>query len=120
MRSKRSSVSDFVTFGGEDHKTGQAADTNVCYERLERALMTMVPEIDLTYRWSGQVIETPDGLPFIGETADHQFAATGFSGSGMTFRTLGAMTMVDRILGRDSPWRELFDTGRTKIRGGAQ
>lgn len=110
---------DFVIFGGEDHKTGQAADTNVCYERLERALATMVPGIDLTHRWSGQVIETPDGLPFIGETADHQFAATGFSGNGMTFGTLGAMMMVDRILSRDNPWRELFDTGRTKIRGGA-
>ena len=50
----------------------------------------------MTHRWSGQVIETPDGLPYIGETADHQFAATGFSGNGMTFGTLGGMMAADR------------------------
>ena len=31
---------------------------------------------------SGQVIETPDGLPYIGQTADHQYAATGYAGNG--------------------------------------
>ena len=29
------------------------------------------------------------------------------------------MMAADRILGRDNPWRELFDAGRTKIKGGA-
>ena len=65
------------------------------------------------------MIETPDGLPYIGETAAHQFVATGFSGNGLTFGTLSAMMAADRILGRDNPWRELFDAGRTKISGGA-
>jgi glycine/D-amino acid oxidase-like deaminating enzyme/nitrite reductase/ring-hydroxylating ferredoxin subunit len=111
--------SDFVIFGGEDHKTGQADDTGACYERLERTLAKMVPGIDFTHRWSGQVIETPDGLPYMGDTAPHQFASTGFSGNGMTFGTLSAMMAADRILGRNNPWRALFDTGRTKIRGGA-
>jgi len=110
---------DFVIFGGEDHKTGQADDTTACYERLERTLIKMVPGIDSTHRWSGQVIETPDGLPYIGDTAPHQFAATGFSGNGLTFGTLSAMMAADQIAGRDNPWRELFDTGRTKILGGA-
>jgi glycine/D-amino acid oxidase-like deaminating enzyme/nitrite reductase/ring-hydroxylating ferredoxin subunit len=110
---------DFVILGGEDHKTGQASDTNACYERLEQTLKRIVPAIELTHRWSGQVIETPDGLPYIGDTAAHQFVATGFSGNGMTFGTLSAMMGTDRILGRDNPWRELFDTGRTKIKGGA-
>ena len=110
---------DLVIFGGEDHKTGQAGDTNACYERLERTLTKIVPGIELTHRWSGQVIETPDGLPYIGDTAAHQFVATGFSGNGLTFGTLSAMMAADRILGRDNPWRELFDAGRTKIRGGA-
>jgi glycine/D-amino acid oxidase-like deaminating enzyme/nitrite reductase/ring-hydroxylating ferredoxin subunit len=110
---------DFVIFGGEDHKTGQADDTNACYERLERTLRKMVPGIDLTHRWSGQVIETPDGLPYIGETAPHQFAATGFSGNGLTFGTLSAMMAADQIEGRHNPWLELFDTGRTKLRGGS-
>ena len=32
---------DLVIFGGEDHKTGQAADTNACFDRLERTLLSM-------------------------------------------------------------------------------
>jgi len=110
---------DLVIFGGEDHKTGQAADTQDCYERLERTLKTLVPNIEVTHRWSAQVIETPDGLPYMGQSAEHQYIATGFSGNGMTFGTVGAMIAADGIAGRTNPWSDLFDVGRTKIRGGA-
>jgi glycine/D-amino acid oxidase-like deaminating enzyme/nitrite reductase/ring-hydroxylating ferredoxin subunit len=106
---------DVVIFGGEDHKTGQAADTNACFDRLERTLASMVGDVAITHRWSGQVIETPDGLPYIGETADRQFAGTGFSGNGMTFGTLTGMMAADRIAGRPNPWSELFDPSRKKI-----
>lgn len=109
---------DVVIFGGEDHKTGQTADTNACYERLERLLKKLVPWVELTHRWSGQVIETPDGLPYIGAMADHQYAATGFSGNGMTFGTLGAMMSADAILGRKNPWVDLFEPGRAAVRRG--
>jgi glycine/D-amino acid oxidase-like deaminating enzyme/nitrite reductase/ring-hydroxylating ferredoxin subunit len=109
---------DVVIFGGEDHKTGQAVDTDACYSRLERELNALIPEINVTHHWSGQVIETYDGLPYLGRNTDHQFIATGFAGNGMTFGTLGAMIAADGILGRSNPWAELFDTGRTKIRHG--
>ena len=117
-RLERGRDNDLVIFGGEDHKTGQAADTQDCYERLERTLKTLVPKIEVTHRWSAQVIETPDGLPYMGKSAEHQYIATGFSGNGMTFGTLGAMIAADGIAGRMNPWSELFDVGRTKIRGG--
>jgi glycine/D-amino acid oxidase-like deaminating enzyme/nitrite reductase/ring-hydroxylating ferredoxin subunit len=109
---------DLVIVGGEDHKTGQVADTNACYARLEQALLKRIPEIVMTHRWSGQVIETPDGLPYIGKMADHQYAATGFGGNGMTFGTLAAIMMADAIQGRANPWAELFDLGRAAIRHG--
>jgi len=109
---------DVVIFGGEDHKTGQATDTGACYARLERDLRVRIPGIEVTHHWSGQVIETPDGLPYLGRNAEHQFTATGFAGNGMTFGTLGAMIAVDGIAGRANPWAELFDTGRTKVRHG--
>jgi len=110
---------DFVIFGGEDHKTGQVDDTNTCFDALERRLHTLLPTVDLTHRWSGQVIETPDGLPYLGRSADHQYVATGFGGNGMTFGTLGATIAVDGILGRANPWTELFDPERKNVRGGA-
>jgi glycine/D-amino acid oxidase-like deaminating enzyme/nitrite reductase/ring-hydroxylating ferredoxin subunit len=109
---------DVVIYGGADHKTGQAGDTRACFERIETGLKRLVRDVAITHRWSGQVIETNDGLPFIGEMAPKQFAATGFSGNGMTFGTLAAMMASDAALGRSNPWRELFDIGRTKIRGG--
>jgi Rieske Fe-S protein len=109
---------DFVIFGGEDHKTGQATDTNACFDRLERTLRSMIDGVEVTHRWSGQVIETPDGLPYIGETATRQFSGTGFSGNGMTFGTLTGMMAADRFAGRANPWTDLFDPGRKKIVGG--
>jgi glycine/D-amino acid oxidase-like deaminating enzyme/nitrite reductase/ring-hydroxylating ferredoxin subunit len=109
---------DYVIFGGEDHKTGQAADTEARFARLERRLRDYVPDVSIDRRWSGQVIETNDGLPFIGETAPNQFAATGYAGNGMTFGTLGAMMAVDRIMGRTNPWQDLFDINRKKLLGG--
>ncbi|HEY7056978.1 MAG TPA: hypothetical protein VH458_10650 [Vicinamibacterales bacterium] len=49
---------------------------------------------------------------------DHQYAATGFSGNGLTFGTVAAMVIADSILGRRNPWVELFDPGRTALRHG--
>ena len=123
LRLERHRDHDVVIFGGEDHKTGQAADTNACYQRLEETLTGMLrtrasADVELTHRWSGQVIETPDGLPYIGKMADHQYAATGFAGNGMTFGTLAGIMMADAIAGRPNPWADLFDPGRGAIRRG--
>ena len=78
----------------------------------------MLDRVEMSHRWSGQVIETPDGLPYIGRTADHQYSATGFGGNGMTFGTLGAMMAVDAILGRPNPWTDLFDPSRKALTRG--
>jgi glycine/D-amino acid oxidase-like deaminating enzyme/nitrite reductase/ring-hydroxylating ferredoxin subunit len=106
---------DVVIYGGEDHKTGQAPYTPNCYASLESALAGLLPDATIVARWSGQVIETPDGLPYIGQMADHQYAATGFSGNGMTFGTLGGMMCADAILGRANPWADLFEPGRKAL-----
>jgi len=118
IRIDRMADHDRVIFGGEDHKTGQADDTAARFRALEKRARNMFPELDVTHRWSGQVVETNDGLPYIGETSEKQFAATGFAGNGTTFGTLAAMLARDAVLGLKNPWRELFDVGRTKIRGG--
>jgi Rieske Fe-S protein len=38
--------------------------------------------------------------------------ATGFSGNGMTFGTLGAMMARDQFLQRTNPWKDLFSADR--------
>jgi Rieske Fe-S protein len=105
--------------GGEDHKTGQEPDTRKPYEALARWLASLIPGATITHRWSGQVISTSDGLPFIGEVAPRQYIATGFAGTGMTFGTLAAMIVRDDITGAvPNPWRELFDVHRSAIARG--
>lgn len=59
-------------------------------------------------RWSGQVLETLDGLAFIGRNphdADNVFVATGDSGMGLTHGTLAGMLLPDLIAGRENPGR---------------
>lgn len=110
---------DVVIFGGEDHKTGQQPDTEACYRRIEEQLSEIIPGVSLTHRWSGQVIATPDGLPYIGQSVEHQYLATGFNGNGLTFGTLAGMMISDAVLGRTNPWRELFDPARKALTRGA-
>jgi glycine/D-amino acid oxidase-like deaminating enzyme len=119
LRSERRQGFDCLIWGGEDHKTGQVDDGGARFERLAAALGAIVPGAAVTHRWSGQVIETADGLPFIGEAAPRQYVATGFGGNGMTLGTLGGMMACDAALGRPNPWSGLFDPDRTNIRAGA-
>ena len=119
LRVEPSQGSDLVIFGGADHKTGQVTNTENCYQAVEKTLRRIAPNVEVTDRWSGQVLETIDGLPFVGETADGQFTVTGCAGNGMTFGTLGAMMARDAVLGRPNPWRSLLDPHRSAIRSGA-
>jgi len=119
LRLDRHADFDYVIFGGQDHKTGQVPDTESCYRRLEESLKKLLPNAEIDHRWSGQVIETNDGLPFIGESAEGQFQGTGFSGNGMTYGTVTAMMARDWATAACNPWSELFEVDRKKIKGGA-
>ncbi len=109
----------YAIFGGADHKTGQETATDECYATVQGALLKLIPDARLERRWSGQVIETDDLLPFIGETASHQFASTGYAGNGLTFGTLGGLMMHDAVLGATNPWQALFDPHRKASSAGA-
>ncbi len=112
LRIDRHDDGDFAIFGGEDHKTGQSDTTKGCFDTLEERLAELLPGAVVTHRWSGQVVESIDGLPFIGLTREGQFIATGFSGNGMTFGTLAAMMARDAVLGIDNPWSKTFSPSR--------
>src|SRR5439155_21219958 len=58
---------DLLIVGGEDHKTGQADDAAERYARLIAWARERFPVNGKgEYHWSGQVMETIDGLAFIG------------------------------------------------------
>ena len=116
IRLQRAEDGMHVIVGGEDHKVGHEENTEACFERLEAYTRAHFPVGHVAHRWSGQVIEPADGLPYIGLSpgARHTYVATGFSGMGMTFGTLSAMIVRDLILGLQNPYAALYDAARVK------
>jgi glycine/D-amino acid oxidase-like deaminating enzyme/nitrite reductase/ring-hydroxylating ferredoxin subunit len=115
---------DILIVGGEDHKTGQAEDTNDRFHRLEAWTRARFPMAEaMVFQWSGQVLEPVDGLGYIGKNpgADqHIYIITGDSGNGMTNGTLGGMLITDLITGRENPWTVLYDPSRITLRSAAE
>jgi glycine/D-amino acid oxidase-like deaminating enzyme/nitrite reductase/ring-hydroxylating ferredoxin subunit len=109
----------FAIFGGADVKTGQERDVEQVFEKLTRRLLEVLPQAQLERRWLGQVVETDDGMPFIGENEEREFIATGFGGNGWTWGTVAALMARDRYLGRRNPWSSLLAVDRKPFHGGA-
>lgn len=70
-----------------------------------------------SHRWSGQINEPADMLPFIGESSHGKnvWMSTGYSGTGMTYGTLSAMLLADFALERENRFAKLYDPGRKKV-----
>ena len=110
---------DVLLVGGEDHKSGQADDGDRRYAVLEAWARDRFPMIErIEFRWSGQVMESVDGLAFIGRNpgdADNVYVATGDSGMGMTHGTIAGILLTDVIMGRECPWTPLYDPSRKTL-----
>ena len=114
---------DLLIVGGEDHKTGQANDAEERYARLEAWTRERFPMAGTRCcQWSGQVLETMDGLASINRNpldGPNIFIATGDSGQGMTHGTIAGRLLTDLIMEREHPWASLYDPAR-KTLGGAE
>jgi glycine/D-amino acid oxidase-like deaminating enzyme/nitrite reductase/ring-hydroxylating ferredoxin subunit len=106
----------YAIVGGADHKTGQNSDTKQSFAEVEAFASTLFLDFSSDMRWSGQILEPTDGLPFIGRNPgqEHVYVATGFSGNGMTFGTIAAMILSDAIKGVENPWADLYAAARIK------
>jgi glycine/D-amino acid oxidase-like deaminating enzyme len=111
---------DILIIGGEDHKSGQADDMDKRHARLERWARTRFPMIeDIAFRWAGQVLESMDGLAFIGRNPgfeDNVYVVTGDTGMGMTHGTIAGMLISDLILGQPNRWEQLYNPARKPLR----
>ena len=111
---------DLLIVGGEDHKTGQADDMNERWDRLTSWTQSRLSiNGAVSYRWSGQIMETVDGLAFIGRNpldASNVYIVTGDSGMGMTHGTIAGMLLADLIQGRSNKWATLYDPSRMSMR----
>lgn len=107
---------DFLIVGGEDHRSGQDDDRDERLSRLESWARVRFPMMQsVEYRWSGQVMESADGLALIGRNPGDPrniYIVTGDSGMGMTHGTIAGILITDLIMGRQSSWAPLYDPAR--------
>jgi glycine/D-amino acid oxidase-like deaminating enzyme/nitrite reductase/ring-hydroxylating ferredoxin subunit len=111
---------DVLIVGGEDHKTGQAEDFEQRFQRLEDWARARWPKAgDVTFHWSGQVMEPVDSMGYIGRNPadqDNVYVVTGDSGNGMTHGTIAAMIIPELIRRGDHAWAKLYDPSRITLR----
>jgi glycine/D-amino acid oxidase-like deaminating enzyme/nitrite reductase/ring-hydroxylating ferredoxin subunit len=113
-------VRDVLIIGGEDHKTGQTEDIENRFARLLDWGKTHFPHLGKPeFRWSGQVMNSIDGLALIGRNPGDEanvYIATGDSGMGLTHGTIAGILIRDLILGQHNPWATLYDPSRKSLR----
>ena len=112
---------DMLLIGGEDHKAGQVVDQASRWGRLEAWARERFPMMEpVEYQWSGMVMETIDGLAYIGRNPMDQenvYIVTGDSGMGLTHGTIAGILLSDLICGRQNLWSAIYDPSRKPIWG---
>jgi nitrite reductase/ring-hydroxylating ferredoxin subunit len=109
---------DLLIVGGEDHRSGEADDMDQRFARLTDWTRKRYPSFGKAdYRWSGQVLEPADFMPFSGRNPGNEniYIHTGDSGQGITNGVAGSLTIVPLIIGEDSRYASLFDPGRKPV-----
>jgi hypothetical protein len=110
-----SETEDLLIVGGEDHRSGEATDMDERLDRLEQWTRDHYPSFTAAqYRWSGQVMEPMDFMPFSGLNPGNKrvYIHTGDSGQGITNGVAGSLTIMPQIIGEDSRYGPVFDPGR--------
>lgn len=102
--------------GGCDHHTGENTDASQHHRDLVEYTRQRFPVESIEYRWSHQVFNSADGLPFIGAMpgADNVYFGSGYSGNGMTFGTVAGVIITDLMLNRSNSWAAAFTPSRIK------
>lgn len=110
---------ELLLVGGEDHQTGTVDDATQRFQRLEKFTRATFPQVgQFNFHWSGQVLESIDGLAYIGayKKIPGVLYATGDSGMGMTHGTIAAMILTDHMLGKLNPWAAVYQPNRWPLK----
>ena len=117
----RSDGANWLIVGGEDHRSGTVDDGGERFSRLERWARDRFPEMgNVEYRWSGQVLEPVDYLPYSGRTpgSERTFLHSGDSGMGITNAVAGALNFAALLRGDKAHFEPLFDPSRRPASAG--
>ena len=105
---------DWLIVGGEDHRSGTANDMTDRFARLEAWTRERFPSVGaIEHRWSGQVMEPVDFLPYSGRDGSERiYLHSGDSGQGMTNGVAGALNFIALYRNDKARFAELFDPSR--------
>lgn len=115
LRVDAGTTSDHFMLGGEDHSTGEQKETDTLFKNLSEHLHSHISKnAQVTHQWSGQILSSLDGLPYIGRHPffHNEFVGTCFGGDGMPFGILAAKINTNLILGKQHESASLFRPGR--------
>lgn len=118
LRGQPSAEGELTLVGGENHKSGQSADTLQHYRALGYFANQHFTVEDVPYHWSAQDCMTLDDIPYAGRyTTDtpNLYVATGFGKWGMTNSTASAMLIRDLILRDRCDWEDVYSPSRFNI-----
>ncbi len=107
----------YLIAGGEDHKTGHESNEEFCFTKLENYISKYFDIKEISYKWSSQYYEPSDGIAYIGHLpgfTDNVYVATGYSGNGITYSHIAAITLRDLITTGESEFEKLFNPNRIK------
>jgi glycine/D-amino acid oxidase-like deaminating enzyme/nitrite reductase/ring-hydroxylating ferredoxin subunit len=113
-RAARAGNETLLLVGGEDHRVGEPHKASEYFTKLETYADERLGSARVHHRWSGQIIEPVDGLPFIGRNSlsTRVFVATGYSGNGMTGATAAALIIANEIEGLHHPASDVLAATR--------
>ena len=104
---------DLLLLGGGGHRTGKTGGN---WAQLRGFSGVNYPGAKAVYQWATQDCMTLDGIPYIGQYSKRTpnlYVITGFNKWGMSNAMAGAMLLRDKILGKESPWEEVFSPSRS-------
>ena len=113
----RSTGDGRLLVGGEDDDIDIPAKRDAMVDRKARKLADKVsklfPQVPVqpAFAWAGTFAETDDGLPWIGESPEHDrrlLFAMAYGGNGITYSMLGAGLIRALVERRKHPLKDLF------------
>lgn len=104
-----------LLIGGNGHKTGERKDISGSYKYLEDIAKKYYKDTVIKYRWCTEDCISLDKIPYIGEFSNlmqHVYVGTGYKKWGMTSSNVAANIIVDKILGKENPYEDVFSSTR--------
>ena len=114
---------DRMILGGEDHRKELPVDEGRQFQALKDYLAERMPgmEYSVVTSWTGAVLETLDGIPYIGvgdNDAPRILYITGFSGNGMTYSATAARIVAGIVSGKKDEYEDLYSPHRAMSASG--